>query len=197
MTNVKAYTDKQLLDKVKSLSSFNHIPNDYWLLAIRSDEDAFNEFDDKIYLFKGEEFILVTSCTTNPGGPALLGGFKKYNKNGAAIIKSNEWYYDTFKYGLHNGKMPALRQVKSMLYYRDKDLDKKAEEEGTIESAIYNTNIHFNSYSVFDKVKLSIKQYIGEWSYGCIVLNEQEKYKKIIELTKPQIRTSFVLLKEF
>lgn len=197
MNNVKVYTDKQLLDKVKSLSSFNHIPNDYWILGVRSEEDAFNEFDDKIYLFKGEEFILVTSCTTNPGGPALLGGFKKYNKNGAAIIKSNEWYYDTFKYGLHNGKMPALRQVKSMLYYRDKDLDKKAEEEGIIESAIYNTNIHFNSYSVFDKVKLSIKQYIGEWSYGCIVLNEQEKYKKIIELTKPQIRTSFVLLKEF
>lgn len=62
---VRTYKDKELLEKVKSLSSFKDIPSGYWLLGVRSNEDTPNRFDDKIYLFKGEEFILVTSATTN------------------------------------------------------------------------------------------------------------------------------------
>ena len=33
---VKNYTDKQLLDRVKSLESFKEIPDDYWLIFVRS-----------------------------------------------------------------------------------------------------------------------------------------------------------------
>lgn len=194
---VRNYTAKELLDKVKSLPSFKGIPSDYWLLAVRSEEDTFNIFDDKVYLFKGEEFILVTSCTTNPGGPALLGGYKKYNKLGAAIVKSNEWYYGVYKYGLHNSKMPALRQQKSMLYYRDGNNDKKVDEVGQITEAVYYTNFHFNSYKVFDRIKNTLSKIIGEWSYGCIVCNEKDKYEEIINKTKKQSSVSMCLIKEF
>ena len=67
MSNVRFYTDKQILDRVKSLPSFQFIPSDYWLCGIRSTEDKSDNYDDKFYLFKGEKFIMVTSGTTNPG----------------------------------------------------------------------------------------------------------------------------------
>lgn len=191
------YTDKDILDRVKSLPSFKGIPNDYWLVAVRNKEDLYNQMDDYVFLYKGEEFITRSSCTTNPGGPALLGGWKKYTKTGAAVIKADEIYYGVYKYGLHNGKMPALRQCGKMKYYRDMNNDKKVDETGKIEEAIFYTNFHFNSYKIFDRIKNTINNFIGEWSYGCIVLNEEDKYEKIIGLTKNQPSVTFCLLKEF
>lgn len=67
MTNVKNYTDQQILDKIKTLPKFKHFPTNYWIVGIRSNEDANDIFDDKFYFFKGEEFISVTSGTTNKG----------------------------------------------------------------------------------------------------------------------------------
>lgn len=194
---VRNYTDEELINKVKSLPTFKSIPKDYWLLTVRSQEDIFNTFDDKVYLFKGKKCELVTSCATNPGGPALLGGWKKYTKTGAAVIKTDEWYYDVYKYGLHNGKMPALRQNGKMKYYRDNNNDKKVDEVGKIEEAIYYTNFHFNSYKVFDRIKNAINSLIGEWSYGCVVCNIEDKYEEIINKTKTQASVTMCLLKEF
>lgn len=194
---VRNYTSKQLLDRVKSLPSFKEIPLGHWILAVRSDEDIFNTFDDKYYLFKGEQFILVGTCTTNPGGPSLLGGFKRYKQKGSAVIKADEWYYQVYRYGLHNGKMPALKQTKSMKYFRDGNIDKKVDEVGTIIEGNFSTNFHFNSYKVFDGIKNAISNLIGEWGHGCIVANEEDKYEKVITLTKDEPSVSVCLIKEF
>jgi hypothetical protein len=59
MSNVKSYTDKQLLDKVMSLDTFKTLPPHLWLLFIRSNEDANNVFDDKCYVFK---FNAISVC---------------------------------------------------------------------------------------------------------------------------------------
>ena len=48
-TNIKSYTDKQLLDKVRLEPNFKGFPNKLWNVAIRSTEDANDSFDDKIY----------------------------------------------------------------------------------------------------------------------------------------------------
>ena len=88
---VKSYSDSQLLDRVKSIKSFKGIPEGYWILGVRSNEDEPNKFDDKFYIWNGEKFITMTSGTTNPGTPILEGGFLKYNKVGAAVLKSDEW----------------------------------------------------------------------------------------------------------
>ena len=45
---VRAYTDKQLLEKVISLSTFNGIPKGYWLLGVRSNEDEPDKFRMRI-----------------------------------------------------------------------------------------------------------------------------------------------------
>ena len=145
---VKSFSDKELLEKVKSLSSFKKIPEGYWLLGVRSNEDTANKFDDKIYLFKGEEFIIVTSATTNPGSPTLT-QFEKVNKDGAAVIKSEEWYYNVWKYGKHQGKVEALLQLGAKVkVYRDTDKDVKSEEQGKLQEGYFGINFHPNTYNL-------------------------------------------------
>lgn len=191
---VKAYKDKQLLDRVKSLSSYKEIPKGYWLLGVRSDEDTPNIFDDKIYLFKGEEFILVTSATTNPGTPTLK-QFEKVNKAGAAVLKSDVWYYNIWKYGRHNGKIEALLQIgNSVQVYRDTDKDAKAEEQGELQTGYFGINFHPNTYDVTaDNTGATI----GWWSAGCQVVNDMDKYREMIKLLKNEKAVSYCLLKEF
>ena len=203
-SNVKNYTDKQLLDRVKSLDNFKKIPKNRWLLGVRSNEDAFNTFDDKIYEFEGEKFIRVVSATTNAGGGYMLGGFSKYNKKGVAVLKSNEWYYNVWSYGLHRGKMPALRQVgRRVKVYRDGNKDKKIDEVGNWYLGWYGINYHSNTYD-FRLSNLKVfKWLIGGWSAGCQVVNDREQYKKQMDYYRAafekgtQIMVSYCLIKEF
>jgi len=52
MANVREYTDLQLLARVANLPNFKGFPKsgvlDVW---VRSDEDEFDRFDDKVYSF--------------------------------------------------------------------------------------------------------------------------------------------------
>jgi len=195
MNNVRAYEDKDILAKVKTLASFKSIPTEYWIVGIRSNEDAENIFDDKFYLFKGDQFIKVTSGTTNPGSPVLKGGFLKYNNVGAAVVKANEWYYDVWKYGLHMSKMPALKQVGNFLVYRDGDRDGKSEEIGTpIKGAGYGINFHANNYNLGSKV---IVENIGNWSAGCQVNNNLVNYNIILGLIPKTQKVTYCLLQEW
>lgn len=190
---VKSYNDKQLLDKVKSLPNFKSIPLDHWILGVRSNEDTPNSFDDKFYLFKGEEFIWVTSGTTNTGTPTLK-QFEKVNKNGAAILKADTWYYNVWKFGKHQGKVDALLQLgASVQVYRDVDKDEKSEEQGKLESGYFGINFHSNTYDLNKPSGTTI----GWWSAGCQVVNNVTKYKEFIKLCKPQKNVSYCLINEF
>lgn len=190
---VRPYTDKQLLEKVKSLSSFKNIPSGYWLLGVRSQDDLPNRFDDKIYLFKGEEFVLVTSATTNAGTPTLR-QFEKVNKDGAAVLKADEWYYNVWKYGKHNGKVEALLQLgNKVTVYRDTDKDDKSEEQGKLQSGYFGINFHPNTYDLSKPSGTNI----GWWSAGCQVVNNIPNYKLMIGLLKREKLVTYCLINEF
>lgn len=193
MSNVRGYRTEELLERVRSLQSFKGFPTNYWIIGVQSQEDETNIFDDKFYLFKGEEFQQVYSGTTNAGIDALT-GYDKVGLNGAAVWKTNIIYYDLYSPGKHKGKMDALRQVKSIYYYRDKDKDGKNEEGGELQHGIIGCNLHTNSY---DTTSLAVKKLIGGWSYGCQVLNEPEKYRKLMLTLKDQKFITYCLLKEF
>lgn len=190
---VRPYTDKQLLEKVKSLSSFTKIPDGYWLLGVRSLDDLPNRFDDKIYLFKGEEFVLVTSATTNAGTPTLR-QFEKINKDGAAILKADEWYYNVWKYGKHNCKVEALLQLgNKVTVYRDTDKDDKSEEQGKLQTGYFGINFHPNTYDLSKPSGTNI----GWWSAGCQVVNNISNYKLMIGLLKREKLVTYCLINEF
>jgi hypothetical protein len=190
---VKTYNDKQLLERVKSIHNYVGIPSGYWILGVRSTEDTANSFDDKFYLFHGEEFIWVTSGTTNPGTPTLK-QFEKVNKNGAAVLKSEQWYYDVWKFGKHNGKVDALLQLGAAVQvYRDADKDDDSEQQGKLDTGYFGINFHPNTYDLSKPSGTSI----GWWSAGCQVVNNVTKYKEFIKLCKPQKFTSYCLINEF
>lgn len=203
-TKVRAYTDKELIDKVKSLNNFRKIPKQRWILGVRSNEDIYNTYDDKFYEFQGEKFIRVLTGTTNAGGGILKGGFLKYNKKGAAILKSDEWYYNVWSYGLHRGKMPSLKQIgRKVKIFRDGNKNKKAEEIGNYESGWYGINYHTNTYNWSISNLKIINWIIGSWSAGCQVINDRQKYmeqmkyyKKAFEDGK-QIMVTYCLINEF
>jgi hypothetical protein len=201
---VRKYKDIELLNRVKSLSNFKGIPTGRWILGVRSNEDQPNYFDDKFYEFEGEKFIQVLTGTTNPGLSILKGGYKHYNSLGAAVVKSDLWYYDLWRYGLHKGKMPALLQTGAKIkVFRDGDNDSKSEESGTIQEGFFGINYHTNTYD-FRQGNLKItKSSIDGWSAGCQVINERDKYLSQMEWykeaqkSKKQESVSYCLIKEF
>ena len=180
-TNIKNYKDKQILDKVKLEPNFKGFPSNLWNVAIRSDEDANDSFDDKIYTFQGEKFISVSSCTTNKG-------------NKGTAVMCTGLFYDVYEYGLHKQKTPALRQVKSIPYRRDYKNDKKTNPTTIVYNDIIYTNIHAASHDLNQQI---VKVNIGGWSEGCIVLNDIPYYKTWISKFKENGKTTFCLLNEF
>lgn len=200
---VRNYSDKELLEKVKMLPSFKGIPVDHWILGIRSKDDQPGKFDDKFYEFNGEKFIRVLTGTTHPG-LTILKNFEKYSTKGAAVLKSDEWYYGVWKWGLHKGKMSALLQLGSpLLVYRDDDKDLKAEEQGTIYKGYFGINFHTNTYN-WSKENLEVHiDDIGAWSAGCQVPNERDKFQEMMKYYEEASKkgtqkfVSYCLIKEF
>lgn len=181
-TNVKNYTDKELLDRMKSLDSFLYVPSGPHVIVVRSNEDESDKYDDKLYLFRGEKFIGVMSCTSNSGIYGLRNYFK-WNSLGTAVIKFDEIYYNAFmksdgiNFRHHNGKVQCLRQIAPLKYYRDNNKDNKIDEKGKVFEGIYATNVHPNSYT-YKKGILS--WFIGKWSTGCTVVNDLTKYWNVL-----------------
>ena len=127
MSNVRQFTDKELLGKIEDIGG--RIPNrgKYLIIGVQSLEDEFNVFDDKFYVFDGPSFVMVTTGTTNAGKTALM-KYDQYELEGAAVWKTNQFIKDCYKPGYHKGRMKALRQNKPIKFYRDKDKDEFAEE---------------------------------------------------------------------
>lgn len=200
MTNVKQYTDKQLIDRMKSLPSFLYIPTTPHVIVVRSDEDEPDKYDDKLYLFIKEKCYGVMSCTSNSGKYGLL-NFFKWNRKGAAVIKFNEIYYNAFmksdgkKVRHHNGKGQCLRQIKPLKYYRDGNKDDKIDETGEVYEGNNSTNVHANSYVH----KKGVRSWtIGKWGTGCTVVNALGKYYEILmKKIKHNIPVTYTGLKEF
>jgi hypothetical protein len=190
---VRNYTTAQLLEKVREIDGFKGYPQEYWLLGVRSNEDTPNRFDDKFYLFLGEQFVLVTSGTTNPGTPTLM-QFEKVNKKGAAVLNADKWYYNLWHFGKHQGKVDALLQLGAPVeVYRDTDKDDKSEEQGVLDRGYFGINFHPNTY----KPSAPKTNVIGWWSAGCQVVNDLNTYKRIITMCKPQKVVSYCLINEF
>lgn len=185
-SNVRPYTDNELLSIVRTINGFKGFPKNDFLIFIRSNEDAFDTYDDKVYLMShakdGSIYCkTVAPCTTNSGKKGLL---TPSRPEGTAVIKFNEWYYDTYQKSdgkvvkHHNGKMQCLRQVRNLKYYRDNNKDKRVDTKGHIYEGNYSTNIHANSYNAISGI---ISWLIGGWSEGCMVINDLTKYYQILK----------------
>jgi peptidoglycan hydrolase-like protein with peptidoglycan-binding domain len=197
LSGVRVYETEELLKRVKSLKDFNGIPEGYWIIGVRNLEDLPDRFDDRFFLMKDDKLIMTTTGTTNPGLKIIKGGFRKYNKDGAAVVESDRIYYGVWKYGKHLGYMPALKQLGAAItVYRDGDMDHLSEEVGKKTTGWYGINFHTATKSYLGNI---IKSTIGGWSAGCQVCNNTTEYMKIINTIKnsKQEKVTYCLLKEF
>ena len=192
--NVRSYTDEQLLERVSEHAiGFVDFPKNYWTIGVRSNEDAFNKFDDKFYLFRSTNFVQVFQGTTNTGAKGLM-DFEAYNPNGAAVLQSNRIVYDSHKRGISKGR-EVYRQAKPFPYFRDSDKDNYAEEIGKLytDKIIY-AHIHDVKMGNVD----AYKEYIGGWSVACQVLNNGAEWHQYFHVhTKHQQEMTLCILKEW
>lgn len=181
MSNVKSYTDKDIIDRVEGLSTFKGWKPGIYDIWIRSDEDQFDAFDDKAYTFEVDSdgvprFVMVRAGTTNTGSYGLK-RFKEYNDLGAAVLKSDWMVYGSHIFGNHpfkNGK-PAYRQAKSWPHFRDGNRNNKAEEIGPEYDGIIGANIHRAGVN---------STVIKNWSTACLVTANLNKFLSFLKFMK-------------
>ena len=170
MSNVRPYSDEQILQRVSSLPSFKGFSAGILDVWVRSDEDEFDRFDDKVYTFSGgggrPSFVMTCTGTTNAGAEGLK-HFDKYNRLGCAVLKADEIVYNSHGWGYHKGQYPAYRQILGFPYFRDGDKDNRAEEIGKIYTDIIGANCHKAGW---------FSTRIGGWSVACLVRNQQAQF---------------------
>jgi len=170
MSNVKSYTDRQIIERLPVCDGWHGLPGGILDVWVRSDEDEFDRFDDKVYTFDctGDtpKFVMVCTGTTNAGAEGLK-HFDKYNRLGCAVLKADEIVYGSHVFGKHKGKYDAYRQAKGFPYFRDNDKDNRAEEIGKVYDDIIYANCHKAGW---------FSTRIGGWSVACLVRNQQSQF---------------------
>lgn len=188
------YTDDQLLDRVEAMAEgFEGWKPGLYLIAVRSNADVMDAFDDKAYLFncraagQRPEFQMVVSCTTNAGSYGLQ-HFEEYNPAGCAVLKADAIVYDSHVRGRHKN-YTAYKQVKSFPYFRDSDKDRRAEQTGAERTGVIAANIHRAS-ATRDSSR------IYNWSVACIVLNRPNQFNAMMTYANGR-PISLCILQEF
>lgn len=171
MSNVRNYSDKELLERLAGLPSFDGSLEGKIDIWVRSLEDEYDRFDDKVYSFEDGKFKMVCSGTSNTGSFGLK-HFETYNSSGVAILKSEEFVRHSHFRGFHKGRRnhPAYIQRLGFPYYRDANKDNKSDEKGVIHNDIIGANCHRadDNSAVF-----TIKNY----SVACLVRNIPSEYR--------------------
>ncbi len=176
---MKNYTDKQILDRVESLSSFKGWKKGIYDFWIRSNKDEYNIMDDKVFTYecleddKRPKFIMKCTGTSNAGATGLK-HYESYNKLGCAVALGDYICYNSHVYGLHGKtKYPAyiqrLDKGEQYPYTRDNDKDEKSENYGKI----YTDRIGMNCHKAG-----RITYYINGNSVACLVRNIEEEFNK-------------------
>lgn len=194
-TNIKNYTDDQLLTRVESLETFKGWKKGIYDIWVRSEEDEYNKFDDKVYTFECFKnnnrpiFIMVCTGTTNAGSQGLK-HFESYNKKGCAVLCSDVIIYDSHIYGLHGkSQYPAYIQSynKGFPYTRDNDKDEDSENYGIIYDDRIGANCH--------KAGIA-SEFINGNSVACLVRNVLKEFEEWMKFMSKR-KLNVVILKEF
>jgi hypothetical protein len=180
---MRAFTDKEVLDRVSALSTFDAFPDGPLDVWIRSKADKFDVFDDKAFTYECDgaratpRFIMGREGTTNAGSSYLVDHFE--NPLGCAVLRSDVIVYDSHKFGFHHQKRnnPAYVQDKSFPYFRDANRNHRAEEIGPEHHDVIGANIHHAGVN---------STTIRNWSAGCLVTANLSKFQAFLLYMKSQ-----------
>lgn len=148
------------------------------LVGVRNNAPAIadkvtNLFDDWMtasYKVNGVWQVNCWPITTDPGTKAV----KEYhNPNGVARVVPGQ-YRGMWAIGLHQGKYEAMRQVKPVKVYRDKNKDMTFGET-IIEEGIFGINGHRSNPT-------SQSEFVENWSEGCQVFKKVADFNALMKL---------------
>ncbi len=193
---MRPYRDNEIIARVEShAEGFHGWDDGIYDVWVRAKSGPFDHFNDKVFTYKVTNGVptFIMACTgTSVAGSFGLFKFRTYNKDGCAVLKSDQIVYGAHKYGLHKGKLPAYVENPEhpFPYYRDGDADRQAEEIGPIHHDDIGANCH--RAGLFSTI-------IYNWSVACLVRNQLAQFMKwlnfMIAEGKPLLNT--VILKEF
>jgi hypothetical protein len=194
-TNVRSYTDQQIIDRVEQLVSFQGWQRGKFDIWIRSNEDEFDKFDDKVYSFEvkntGEKpiFAMVCSGTSHAGSKGLKEYDTKYGNTRCAVLASDVIIYNSHYYGKHKEQYYAYRQGKPFPYFEDTNKDKKVDETGKL---VLNKSIGANCHAAGES-----STQIGGWSIACLVRNVKTQFVKWMDWMDKSEHLTVCILREW
>jgi hypothetical protein len=138
-------------------------------------EKVTNLFDDTItlsYKLDGEWQFKTWPITTDPGTKAVK---EFHNPNGVARVVPGQ-YKGMWEIGLHQGKYEAMRQVKSVKVYRDKNKDMTF-NESVVQEGIFGINGHRSNPK-------TESEYVENWSEGCQVFKRLKDFNEFMTIIR-------------
>lgn len=147
-------------------------------IGIRNKSRQSDLFDDEFHVFYKDDSGILNHMsfagTTDPGKYYLE---NPMNKQGTFILMPGQ-YIDCWKKGLHLGKYPALRQVGTLIGYRDDDKDTILDipKDPPKEKLFIGTGFGVNFHPMGKYSKL-----IKNWSAGCQGPQEDKYVTKVLE----------------
>lgn len=132
------------------------------IFGIRANESVSNAFNDCIgvlYKENNQWKCQKYEATTDPG---LISRTNPVDSRGCAILQDG-YHRSVFRMGYHQGKYPALVQVKPLPLWRDNNRDNKLDHTGPTYNEIVGINIHHASNTGKSKQ-------VDNWSAGCQVI---------------------------
>lgn len=162
--------------KAKKYAWFDGKDFDVNIVGIRNSVPAkkvTNIFDDWITLSYKENGVWKFhqwACTTDPGTKAV----KEFsNPNGVARLVAGQ-YRGSHAIGLHQGKYEAMKQVKPVKVYRDKNKDMTFDET-VIQEGIFGINIHRSNPK-------TESEFVENWSEGCQVFKRVKDFNVFMSI---------------
>jgi hypothetical protein len=124
------------------------------------------------YKIAGEWKFHTWKITTDPGKKAMV---QYHNPNGVARVVPGQ-YRGLWAVGLHQGKYEALRQVKPIKVFRDKNKDMTFDET-IIDTGVFGINIHRSNPT-------TQSEYVENWSEGCQVFKRVKDFNEFMAICR-------------
>lgn len=164
--------------KSKNYVWFDKSDFDVNIVGIRNSipkKSVSNVFDDTMTISYKENGIWQFKSwpiTTDPGKKAVM---EYHNPNGVARVVPGQ-YRGMWEIGLHQGKYEAMKQVKSVKVYRDKNKDMTFDEV-IIEEGIFGINGHRSNPT-------TESEYVENWSEGCQVFKRLKDFNEFMSIIR-------------